>query len=511
MNALRLSIIAALAVLPGVAMAEPPDSNAPWYPSLMAFEHYDSGRSHLFTEARFHGSFVQGGNAVDVRVSPDDYLTPYNVVYLDADAMFVYGGGYGDKGGIGAFVARIDPATLKTLWTNQLINTVETNEWDYPGVVSILRNGYLYVIYGYRIVKLDPVDGHVVAGPVQLPTAPTADLRDTSYNGLDALPDGTLIAKTVYREKGCEEQGFSAFLKCEHPAAVPRSIIVAIDPRTLEVVDRIRAEEFIGGRITSVRFQGKDYAYVAGSTKIFRYLYQNRHFSLDTSWGPVVYRDRNSGQTAASAVVVMNDWIVFENNGTPVTQPSPGPSPWMTVTAINQADAARQFAVQPFKSFESPSNIISFSPSAVSVDPLRNRVFVLDAGPGVIGVLQLDSDGLKTVWTAKQRTTEFLALIGPAEHRVVVGTDIPANQPIGSNTQDAVVWREAGTGRELARSDLLPVVDTGTMIQPGYAGRMYYMAQEGKVIELTVDPSQAVSRSDQRAGGFQKQARGGTN
>jgi len=35
---------------------------------------------------------------------------------------------------------------------------------------------------------------------------------------------------------------------------------------------------------------------------------------------------------------------------------------------------------------------------------------------------------------------------------------------------------------------LLPVVDTGTMVQPDYAGRMSYMAQEGKVIELTVAP-----------------------
>jgi hypothetical protein len=485
-----LPVIAALAVMPAMAIAGP-GSNAPWYPSLMAFEHYDSGRSHLFAQANFHGSFAQGGNVVSARVSPDDYLTPYNVVYLSADAMFVYGGGYGDKGGIGAFVARVDPKTLKTVWTNQLINTVETNEWDYPGVVSILRDGYLYVIYGYRIAKLDSRDGHVVAGPVELPTAPTADLRDTSYNGLDALPDGTLITKTVYREKGCEEQGFSAFLNCPHPAAVPRSIIVAIDPRTLEVVDKITAEEFIAGRITSVQFHGNNYAYVAGSTKIFRYLYEDRHFSLDSSWGPVVYRDSSSGQTAASAVVVMNDWVVCGDNGTPVTKPSPGPSPWLTVTAVNQADATKQFAVQPFKSFESPSNIISFAPSSVSVDLLHNRIFTLDAGPGVIGVLELDSDGLQTVWTAQQRTTEFLALIGPPERRVVVGTDIPADQAIGSNTQDDVVWREAETGRELARSELLPVVDTGTMIQPGYAGRMYYMAQEGKVIELTVGPAPA--------------------
>ena len=479
-----ISVIAVLSVIAAIAFAGQ-GSNPPWFPSLMAFEHYDSGRTHLFSRANFNGSFGRK-NVVNTRVSSDDYLTPYNVVYLSADCMFVYGGGYGDKGGTGAFVARVDPSTLRTVWYNQLINTVDTDEWDYPGVVSALQDGYLYLIYGYRLAKLDPRNGHVV-GQVELPTI--AAPRDTSYNGLDALPDGTLIAKTVYREAGCKEQGFSAFTKCPHPEDVPNSIIVAINPRGLQVIDVIEAQEFIGGRLTSVQFEGKNYIYVAGSTKVFRYLYQNEYLSLDTSWGPVVYLDPASGQTGASAVVVMNDWVVFENNNTPVTSPT-APSPWLSVMAINQADASKKFVVQPFKSFPSPPGYpISFSPSSVSVDPLRNRIFALDAGPGRIGVLELRSDGLHTVWTKAQRTTEFLALIGPRERRVVVGTEIPFGEPLGSNTRNRVIWREAEAGRQLARSRLLPAVNTGTMIQPGYAGRMYYMAEEGKLIELTVRPS----------------------
>ena len=43
-----------------------------------------------------------------------------------------------------------------TVWFNQLINTVETNEWNYPGVLSALKDGFLYLIYGYRLAKLDP-------------------------------------------------------------------------------------------------------------------------------------------------------------------------------------------------------------------------------------------------------------------------------------------------------------------------------------------------------------------
>ena len=106
-----LPVIAALAMIPTIGFAGQ-CSNPPWFPSLMAFEHYDSGRTHLFSRANFDGSFARE-NLVSARVSPDDYLTPYNVIYLSADSMFVYGGGYGDKGGTGAFVARVDPTNAE--------------------------------------------------------------------------------------------------------------------------------------------------------------------------------------------------------------------------------------------------------------------------------------------------------------------------------------------------------------------------------------------------------------
>jgi hypothetical protein len=81
------------------ARAQGGGSNPPWYPSLMASEAYGSGRTRLFEQANFTGSFNRP-NVVDVLTSPESvYLTPYNVVYRNADSMFVYGGGYGDQGG----------------------------------------------------------------------------------------------------------------------------------------------------------------------------------------------------------------------------------------------------------------------------------------------------------------------------------------------------------------------------------------------------------------------------
>jgi hypothetical protein len=93
-------------------------------------------------------------------------------------------------------------------------------------------------------------------------------------------------AKTVYREAGCEEQGFSAFLGCPHADWVPNSLVIAIDPKAMEVVGVVEAPEFIGGRLTTTNFNGKDYVYLAGTTTAFRYIYEDNEFRRDKNWDP---------------------------------------------------------------------------------------------------------------------------------------------------------------------------------------------------------------------------------
>jgi hypothetical protein len=461
--------------------------NPPWFPSLMAFEHYDCARTHLFPDAKFGGSFT-GRNKVSVRPSPSEYPTPYNIAYLGPEEIFIYGGGYGDvKGGTGAFVAKVHPVTLKTAWYNKLIDTVVTNEWDYPGVLSILRDGYLYVIYGYRLAKLNPKDGSLIGKPLELPTL--AAQRDTSYNGLDALADGTLIAKTVYREAGCEEQGFSAFLGCPHSDCVPNSLVVAIDPTAMEVVAVVAAPEFIGGRLTTTRFEGRDYIYLAGTTTAFRYVYEDNEFRRDRHWDPG--RIYLPGQTGASAMVVMNDWVVMQTNSAPANT-------LLSVVAINQKDAS-VLRREPFRKEKPPRHYPStyppsLAPASVSVDPEHNLIYALDAGVGQICCLRLRNNRLHKVWAEYQPTTEFLALIGTSDRRVVVGTEVPRSQLPGYSTEDFVVWRDTRTGKELARTpDALPAISTGTLVEPYYSGRMYYLAQKGQIIELSVQPEKSQS------------------
>ena len=337
MRTLLMSIIAVLsvAVAPAHAIA---DQNRPWFPSLMSFEHYDSGRTHLFEQARFGGSFGRR-NQVEVRTAPVLYPTGYNMVYLNPREVFLYGGGYGNiDDATGAFVAKVDPDTLEPIWYRPLIDTQQNGEWNYPGVLSILNDGNLYVIFGYRLAKLDR-DGNLIK-QVELPTGEGLP-EDTSYNGFDALPDGTLIAKTVYRPQGCPVQGPPALFQCGllgYPTPPP-SIMISIDPRTLEVIDHVTLPAPVGGRPTTARFHGKDYVYLVSPQTAFRYEIKKGHFTThdnpDPSWQPGnIY---TSGQSLGSAVVIMNDWFVVQTNGSSVQsnlQPTQAP---LSVIAISQA------------------------------------------------------------------------------------------------------------------------------------------------------------------------------
>ena len=64
---------------------------------------------------------------------------------------------------------------------------------------------------------------------------------------------------------------------------VAPSVIAAVDPESLKVLDWKQLSEMVPGRLPVTQFQGKDYAYLAGSSKIFRYEWNGKNLSLDNS------------------------------------------------------------------------------------------------------------------------------------------------------------------------------------------------------------------------------------
>lgn len=461
--------------------------NRPWYHSIDAFEHYNSGRSHVFPKAKFGGS-LSGDNIVSILTSTTRYPSGYNMAYLDSENVFIYGGGYGDEpGSIGAFVAKVNPHTLEPIWYNQLINTSVNGQWDYPGSMAILKDGFIYVIYGYRLSKIDPKSGKTIK-TLKLPTG-GGEKQNTCFNGFNATPDGVLVMKSVYRQAGCTLQGPDALLDCPDPTDVPSSILVSVDPHHMKVIDKITLPAPVAARPTIGVHNDKTYVYLVEAETLIRYRVKQGKFFLDPTWNPGTVT--LSGQTTATSFVVMDDWVVGQVN----TLPS---STALSVIAINQSDASKQFFIQPFLGDPIPPLVaaafataakdggqaISWAPASVSADPDSHLIYATDSLPGKLAAIKLTSAGLEIAWKVDQTTTEFTALIGSKHKRVLVGTDIPGPEIPGNNHNDYAVWRNAKTGEEIARSPLLPAMTQGTMIQPYYHGDMFYEGQLGELIKL---------------------------
>ena len=51
-----------------------------------------------------------------------------------------------------------------------------------------------------------------------------------------------------------------------------------------------------------------------------------------------------------------------------------------------------------------------------------------------------------------------------------------------------VLEGDAGTGRELARSERVPYMTQGSAVQPGYGGSMFFPGAEGMLVKLTPAP-----------------------
>jgi hypothetical protein len=486
-------------------------SNPPWYSSLEAFEHYNSGRSHVFSMAKFDGS-LHGPNTVDL-VSSDKgaYPSGYNMSYLNAEAAFIQGGSYGDvKGSIGPFVAKVDPKTLKPVWYTQLVNTAQTGEWDYPGAMAIMNDGLIYVVSGYRIFKVDPANGNVLK-TLELPTqvymqnnypnkpptyasTPTEDAVNTSYNGFNALPDGTIVVKSLYRVAGCTMNGPTALLNCPNARNVPRSLLISVDPKTMKIIDNITLPAFAGARPSITQYQGVDYVYLLEKTSnAVRYSVDNGVFKLDTSWTPPAVPYPN--QTTGGSLIVMNDWILGATNSIPAAGP-------LTVFAINQGDASKVFYLQPYvkdtippvlsKAFAKAAGgaqAVSWAGMSLEADPANGLFYGVETLARKVAAFKLTSSAITTVWKKTQTTTEWATLVGPKDRRIWVGTDIPGAEIPGQNKTDTVVFRDAATGQELARSAKVSQMTQGSAIQPGYGGSVFFPGSTGTLVKVTPHPA----------------------
>jgi hypothetical protein len=129
-------------------------------------------------------------------------------------------------------------------------------------------------------------------------------------------------------------------------------------------------------------------------------------------------------------------------------------------------------------------------PSMPSTDAENNRIYVMDGGVGKLAALELTPDGLKKLWEVKQRSICFTALIGSKAQRIFISTETDAQNALQLRTysKEFVLWRDAATGREIARSETFSPTTPGVLVTPGFNGVVYYLGYNGVIRELKVAP-----------------------
>lgn len=450
-----------------------------WYDTVAPSEHMDSERSSVYARASSHvrALAAKGPVTVDVRrlAGPN---AGWPAVTRAGHELFVLHGSLAFKGFDGAQLSKIDLRTWTVTWTTRLMDTRTTPDWSYPGAVGVQADGSLVVLWSYHAARVDPETGEILARTV-LPTG--QEPRDVTYNGFVVLPDGHLVAKSLYRMPGCTENGFRA-LSRGGLVDTPSDIVV-LDPATLAVASTVKAPEHLLGRITASEHRGRAFVYAAGKDSVFRYEWAGGALALDPTWGPV--RTRQPGETPASAITAADGWIFLQGNA------GPAPVPF-TIHAISQDDHRHTHTVQPF-----PGHRASFNASKLTVDGENRRMYTTDGLVGKLASYDFDPDGGFTRrWVVDQGSYSFLVLVGPKEERVLVATELLdtwTSWLVRTKlsrfvpwlaymvAKERVVWRHPDTGEILARSPELP---GGLAITPGFDGAMFYATVREGLVEL---------------------------
>jgi hypothetical protein len=473
--------------------------NAQTYKTVIATEHSNSERTHVFPYTCNLNEFISLStpNSLTAYYRSSDTLGQmYNTITRNRNELYCYGGCFGGSptpgDNSGSWIVKLNANTLQTIWKQKLINTdtLQANygEWNYPGVIGLNGDGNIYAIYGYRFSKIDT--GGNVLSTITLPVGAGQLPKNTTYNGFTIMNDGFFIAKTMGRVNGCTQDGSSAFqdatLNPKGPCAgydtIP-SYLSVINPNTMSVTQHFSLGNFNGGRITSTIYNGVNYIYLTGSTSITRYIYNAGTLTLDNTWGPVNYRLPYN--ESASAIAVINGFIVLQTNSLP--------SPIMSVVAVSQANSNTVFRINPFQGQSS----LQWLPSMLSVDPQNNRIYAMDIGSSKIAAINLTSTGLTKIYEIQTSSFSFVTLTGDSANRILSTTNLPTIQGVTQVLQavngtinlytssEELAFYNANTGSLIYKTpQYSPPMNPGVLITPGFNGVYYQMGLEGKLKEI---------------------------
>ena len=139
----------------------------------------------------------------------------------------------------------------------------------------------------------------------------------------------------------------------------------------------------------------------------------------------------------------------------------------------------------------------SLAPPKTCIDLENDMLYSADVGVGKVAGIKLDqrSGEMTTVFVVDDSTFAFQPLIGPRERRVLMLSNMKPMVPVmprllafmTGKYREQVTWRDAATGKILAESDLFEPMSPGSLIVPGFGGRVYFPTNNG-FITLQVRP-----------------------
>lgn len=462
-----------------------------YYSSLNGAEISDAQRSGFFPAATFTGSFDKP-NQVFAWRSEDDYQATAYINNRKPGELYIGGGANPPLTGVvpaGPFVAKADATTGRQLWRTYVENANASGKWFGAINQNILPNGNLVLAWENNVALLDGDTG-LILKRTSLPTGDTPP-GQSNYKHVTIAPDGTLILKNQTRPNDFNFQGTMAIIKgMVEGHTQPNSHLVAVDPNTLTILDDLSLPEPATAPFIIDTFEGKIAAYIGVNSGALRYFWDpaTKKLSQDKSW---VASAVEKGQSCADAPTLLGEWVILQINGLGSDTVA------SSVVAVHQKDAKRMKVIFPFGPLKKGE--WSFAPPKAGADPENNMIYSADMGIGKLAGIKLDpaTGEMKTVFVVDDMTTAFMPLIGSKDKRVLLASNMKKNvalEPIKAslftaNYKEQCTWRDAATGRLLAASDFFEAMTFGSLLTPGYGGRIYYSAGKG-FITLQVMPAQ---------------------
>ena len=144
----------------------------------------------------------------------------------------------------------------------------------------------------------------------------------------------------------------------------------------------------------------------------------------------------------------------------------------------------------------------SFAPPKPQTDPENSMIYSADMGMGKVAGIKLDqaTGEMKTVFVVDDTTNAFQPLIGQKDKRVLLLSNARKNvdkEPIKlalftGNYKEQLTWRDAATGRIIAASDFFEPLTPGSLVTPGFGGRVYFPTGKGLMVLQVVSQASPV-------------------